>query len=104
MTQPDPFAFVLEALGVGVAHQDEGPRGAGYYLQAPEPEWLGASYTVALKAARELVNGSKPALATDWLGLARQGVSLLNMFLGPDESPPASVASWDDDDLPDDEA
>ena len=102
MTQPDPFAFVLEALGVAVEHQDEGPQGPGYYLQAPEPEWLGKSYTAAYKAARELVREAEPA-AFDWIGVARSAVSLLDTLLPPAGGAPAAAAGWiDDDDLPDD--
>ena len=105
MTAPDPFQFVHDALGVRVGHVEDGAQGAGYYLLAPDPEWLGKSYTAALRNAKSMVREVEPRAPFDWMGAARAGVSLLDMLL-PDKkdgasAPVAGPGDLDDDDLPD---
>jgi hypothetical protein len=99
-----PFAFVEEALGVGVEHVEDGAQGTGYYLVAPEPEWLGATFTAALKRAREVVADVEPSVPFDWVGAARSVVYLLDLVLPAAAGAPAAARSTDDahsdDDLP----
>lgn len=105
MSKKDPFAFVEEALGVSVAHRADGPQGPGYYLEAPEPEWLGASFVAAMKRARATVTESEPDEPFDWIGAARSVVSLVDLMLPPAGGALAPAAATyvepdDGDDLP----
>lgn len=84
----DPFAFVRDALGVDVGYLAAGAQGPGYYLLAPQPEWLGRSYTAALSMARSLVDEAQPPEKFDWIGAARTLVTLLDATLPTEAGPP----------------
>lgn len=118
VSNPDPFQFLVDALGVPVRwlDVDEAPLGvAGYYLMAEaRPERLGGGLAESLATSRRMLESAglaeetPPRTGIDWRGLAetvRETLPtvelLLDGFLGSKR--PEVVAgddAGDDDELP----
>lgn len=83
MATPDPFAFVRQALGVGVCWRQPPGGREGYYLDGPHPEWLGDHLAGAIAEARRRIAAagldapSTPASGMDWPAIARRARELL---------------------------